>query len=141
MLCLLSTPTLLGFQVSVVFSARPLSPLRVPRPYSAQIVDVRPNGEMVEGGERAVVEMVVVQPIGIVEVHMGRASLPATPPHGRAPPRILPDPQDLGRIPLGNRHRSCPDRRRQVEAVSYFGAFVRDPDGNNVEAVCHAPEL
>jgi catechol 2,3-dioxygenase-like lactoylglutathione lyase family enzyme len=22
---------------------------------------------------------------------------------------------------------------------NYFGAFVRDPDGNNVEAVCHAP--
>jgi catechol 2,3-dioxygenase-like lactoylglutathione lyase family enzyme len=22
---------------------------------------------------------------------------------------------------------------------TYFGAFVRDPDGNNVEAVCHAP--
>ncbi len=22
----------------------------------------------------------------------------------------------------------------------YFGAFVRDPDGNIVEAVCHAPE-
>lgn len=22
----------------------------------------------------------------------------------------------------------------------YFGAFVRDPDGNNVEAVCHLPE-
>lgn len=22
---------------------------------------------------------------------------------------------------------------------AYFGAFVRDPDGNNVEAVCHAP--
>ncbi len=22
----------------------------------------------------------------------------------------------------------------------YYGAFVRDPDGNNVEAVCHAPE-
>jgi catechol 2,3-dioxygenase-like lactoylglutathione lyase family enzyme len=21
----------------------------------------------------------------------------------------------------------------------YFGAFVRDPDGNNIEAVCHAP--
>ena len=21
----------------------------------------------------------------------------------------------------------------------YFGAFVRDPDGNNVEAVCHRP--
>ena len=23
---------------------------------------------------------------------------------------------------------------------SYFGAFVRDPDGNNVEAVCHKPQ-
>ena len=23
---------------------------------------------------------------------------------------------------------------------AYFGAFVRDPDGNNVEAVCHRPE-
>jgi len=22
---------------------------------------------------------------------------------------------------------------------NYYGAFVRDPDGNNVEAVCHAP--
>jgi catechol 2,3-dioxygenase-like lactoylglutathione lyase family enzyme len=23
--------------------------------------------------------------------------------------------------------------------ANYFGAFVRDPDGNNVEAVCHLP--
>jgi catechol 2,3-dioxygenase-like lactoylglutathione lyase family enzyme len=23
---------------------------------------------------------------------------------------------------------------------NYFGAFVRDPDGNNVEACCHRPE-
>jgi len=23
---------------------------------------------------------------------------------------------------------------------AYFGGFVRDPDGNNVEAVCHTPE-
>jgi len=23
---------------------------------------------------------------------------------------------------------------------NYFGAFVRDPDGNNIEAVCHSPE-
>ena len=23
---------------------------------------------------------------------------------------------------------------------TYYGAFVRDPDGNNVEAVCHVPE-
>ena len=24
--------------------------------------------------------------------------------------------------------------------ADYYGAFVRDPDGNNVEAVCHLPE-
>ena len=24
--------------------------------------------------------------------------------------------------------------------ANYYGAFVRDPDGNNVEAVCHASE-
>jgi catechol 2,3-dioxygenase-like lactoylglutathione lyase family enzyme len=24
--------------------------------------------------------------------------------------------------------------------IAYYGAFVRDPDGNNVEAVCHTPE-
>ena len=24
--------------------------------------------------------------------------------------------------------------------ATYFGTFVRDPDGNNVEAVCHRPE-
>ena len=24
--------------------------------------------------------------------------------------------------------------------ATYYGAFVRDPDGNNVEAVCHEPE-
>ena len=23
----------------------------------------------------------------------------------------------------------------------YYGAFVRDPDGNNIEACCHAPEM
>jgi catechol 2,3-dioxygenase-like lactoylglutathione lyase family enzyme len=23
---------------------------------------------------------------------------------------------------------------------TYYGAFVRDPDGNNIEAVCHEPE-
>ena len=24
--------------------------------------------------------------------------------------------------------------------ATYYGAFVRDPDGNNIEAVCHRPE-
>jgi catechol 2,3-dioxygenase-like lactoylglutathione lyase family enzyme len=28
---------------------------------------------------------------------------------------------------------------RPLYHASYYGAFVHDPDGNNVEAVCHAP--
>ena len=29
---------------------------------------------------------------------------------------------------------------REMYHPSYYGAFVFDPDGNNVESVCHAPE-
>jgi catechol 2,3-dioxygenase-like lactoylglutathione lyase family enzyme len=25
-------------------------------------------------------------------------------------------------------------------AANYYGAFVHDPDGHNIEAVCHDPE-
>jgi len=31
-------------------------------------------------------------------------------------------------------------RMRPEYHAEYYGAFVRDPDGNNVEAVCHTPE-
>lgn len=30
---------------------------------------------------------------------------------------------------------------REIYHPSYYGAFVRDPDGHNVEAVCHDPYL
>jgi catechol 2,3-dioxygenase-like lactoylglutathione lyase family enzyme len=29
---------------------------------------------------------------------------------------------------------------REIYHPSYYGAYVLDPDGNNVEAVCHRPE-
>ena len=29
---------------------------------------------------------------------------------------------------------------REIYHPSYYGAYVLDPDGNNVEAVCHTPE-
>jgi catechol 2,3-dioxygenase-like lactoylglutathione lyase family enzyme len=28
---------------------------------------------------------------------------------------------------------------REIYHPQYYGAFVRDPDGNNIEAVCHRP--
>jgi hypothetical protein len=32
-----------------------------------------------------------------------------------------------------------PARAALAARASYYGAYVLDPDGNNVEAVCHRP--
>nr|WP_299876162.1 hypothetical protein [uncultured Cocleimonas sp.] len=29
---------------------------------------------------------------------------------------------------------------REIYHPNYYGAFVIDPDGHNIEAVCHSPE-
>ena len=42
-------------------------------------------------------------------------------------------------IAAGGRDNGAPGLRPHYHAT-YFGAFVLDPDGHNVEAVCHAPE-
>ena len=41
-------------------------------------------------------------------------------------------------LAAGGRDNGAPGLRPHYHA-SYYGAFVLDPDGNNVEAVCHAP--
>ncbi len=28
---------------------------------------------------------------------------------------------------------------REIYHPNYYGAFIHDPDGNNIEAVCHLP--
>jgi len=38
----------------------------------------------------------------------------------------------------GGRDNGAPGVRPHYHA-NYYGAFVRDPDGHNIEAVCHAP--
>ncbi len=40
---------------------------------------------------------------------------------------------------VGGRDNGAPGLRTQYHP-NYFGAFVHDPDGNNIEAVCHQPE-
>ena len=40
----------------------------------------------------------------------------------------------------GGRDDGAPGLRPQYHA-SYYGAFVLDPDGHRIEAVCHAPEI
>ncbi len=42
-------------------------------------------------------------------------------------------------LTLGGRDNGAPGLRPHYHK-NYYGAFVFDPDGNNIEAVCHAPE-
>lgn len=41
-------------------------------------------------------------------------------------------------IAAGGKDNGAPGIRAQYHP-NYYGAFVLDPDGNNIEAVCHAP--
>jgi predicted lactoylglutathione lyase len=42
-------------------------------------------------------------------------------------------------LQAGGRDNGAPGLRPHYHE-HYYGAFVLDPDGNNVEAVCHKPE-
>lgn len=42
-------------------------------------------------------------------------------------------------LAAGGRDNGAPGIREQYHP-NYYGAFVFDPDGNNIEAVCHGPE-
>jgi len=42
-------------------------------------------------------------------------------------------------LAAGGRDNGAPGLRAHYHP-NYYGAFVLDPDGHNVEAVCHAPE-
>jgi catechol 2,3-dioxygenase-like lactoylglutathione lyase family enzyme len=41
-------------------------------------------------------------------------------------------------LAAGGRDNGAPGLRPHYHP-NYYGAFVRDPDGHNIEAVCHAP--
>jgi predicted lactoylglutathione lyase len=41
-------------------------------------------------------------------------------------------------LAAGGRDNGAPGVR-EIYHPDYYGAFVLDPDGNNVEAVCHTP--
>ena len=54
-----------------------------------------------------------------------------------APDRDRVDAFHAAAVAAGGRDNGAPGPRRYHE--HYYGAFVLDPDGNNVEAVCHFP--
>jgi catechol 2,3-dioxygenase-like lactoylglutathione lyase family enzyme len=54
----------------------------------------------------------------------------------RVPNRALVDQFYRAAIAAGGRDNGAPGNRPHYHA-DYYGAFVLDPDGHNVEAVCH----
>ena len=55
-----------------------------------------------------------------------------------APSRAGVDAFYRAALAAGGKDNGKPGLRPQYHA-NYYGAFVLDPDGNNIEAVCHAP--
>ena len=56
-----------------------------------------------------------------------------------APSRALVDAWYAAAIAAGGRDNGPPGLRAHYHS-DYYGAFVLDPDGHNIEAVCHAPD-
>ena len=56
-----------------------------------------------------------------------------------SPDRKTVDAFHAAALAAGGKDNGGPGLRPQYHAT-YYGAFVHDPDGNNVEAVCHQPE-
>jgi len=54
------------------------------------------------------------------------------------PDRATVDAVYAAAIAAGGTDNGAPGLREHYHPT-YYGAFVHDPDGNNVEAVCHAP--
>jgi catechol 2,3-dioxygenase-like lactoylglutathione lyase family enzyme len=55
-----------------------------------------------------------------------------------APDRITVDAFHAAALTAGGKDNGGPGLRPHYHA-HYYGAFVRDPDGHNIEAVCHVP--
>jgi catechol 2,3-dioxygenase-like lactoylglutathione lyase family enzyme len=54
------------------------------------------------------------------------------------PDRATVDAYYKAALAAGGEDNGGPGLRPHYHA-NYYGAFVRDPDGHNIEAVCHAP--
>jgi catechol 2,3-dioxygenase-like lactoylglutathione lyase family enzyme len=67
-----------------------------------------------------------------------RAPIPGAHICFRAPDRAAVDAFHAAALACGGRDDGTPGLRLNYHA-DYYGAFVLDPDGHRIEAVCHAP--
>lgn len=71
-------------------------------------------------------------------VHEGTPNQPRVHIAFRADSRAVVDAFYQAAIAAGGRDNGPPGPRPHYHA-NYYGAFVLDPDGHNIEAVCHDP--
>ena len=66
--------------------------------------------------------------------------VPTSPIHlaFRVPTRAAVDAFHAAALAAGGRDNGAPGLRPRYHA-NYYGAYVLDPDGHNIEAVCHDP--
>jgi catechol 2,3-dioxygenase-like lactoylglutathione lyase family enzyme len=69
-------------------------------------------------------------------INEGVANRPAVHVAFRVPNRKLVDQFYAAALAAGGRDNGAPGPRPHYHA-NYYGAFVLDPDGHNIEAVCH----
>jgi len=72
-------------------------------------------------------------------ISAGSANKPPLHIAFRAASRALVDAFYRAAIAAGGRDNGGPGIRAHYHP-NYYGAFVLDPDGHNIEAVCHEPE-
>jgi catechol 2,3-dioxygenase-like lactoylglutathione lyase family enzyme len=68
----------------------------------------------------------------------GKPNVPPIHVAFRAANRAVVDAFYAAAIAAGGRDNGAPGPRPHYHA-NYYGAFVLDPDGHNIEAVCHEP--
>ncbi|WP_218509770.1 VOC family protein [Variovorax sp. dw_308] len=68
----------------------------------------------------------------------GTANVPPIHIAFRVDTRAQVDAFHAAALAAGGKDNGAPGLRPHYHP-NYYGAFVRDPDGHNIEAVCHAP--
>ncbi len=78
---------------------------------------------------------------GVADTWLAQRDEPSAPVHVayRAPDRAAVDAFHAAAVAAGGTDNGAPGVRAHYHE-SYYAAYVRDPDGNNVEAVAHEPE-
>ena len=71
-------------------------------------------------------------------IHVNRPVSGPTHVAVASPDRATVDAFHAAGLAAGGRDNGPPGLRSHYH-LEYFGAFVLDPDGNNIEAVCHRP--